>query len=97
MILSFLIGILLSVLTDMNEVATALFFGGFSWLGLLIMLMFIVGLTMAWKYMGLLMLVPTVIFATVYFTNGLGWHGFVMLLTGIFILVHVGMEGKKER
>lgn len=85
----------LSILTDMNDVFNALFFGTGSWLGILLMLMFIVGLTMAWKYVGLLMLPIAIIFGTVYLTNGLGWHGLIMFLTAIFILIYVGMQSKR--
>lgn len=87
--------IVLDVLADMNSVFNALFFGEGSWLGLMIMLIFIVGLTMTWKYTGVLMLIPTGILATLYLTNGLGWHGFIMIGTEIFLLIYVGMQSKR--
>lgn len=88
--------IVLDVLADMNSVFEALFFGDGSWLGLLLMLMFIVGLTMAWKHVGVLMMLVAGMFGVVYLTEGLGLHGVIMIITAIFILIHVTMESRKD-
>lgn len=87
--------IVLDVLADMNSVFDALFFGNGSWLGLLIIIMFAVGLTFAYKYVGLLMLPVTFFLAINYFSEALGWHGLIMILTSIFVIIHVAIEGRK--
>jgi hypothetical protein len=88
--------ILLTVLSDMNEVFTAFFFGNGHWLGLILMISLILGLVMAFKYSVVLMLPVAIVFGTEYLTNGLGWDALIMFLTGIFILVYFVMNrGKK--
>lgn len=87
--------IVLTVLSDMNSVFDALFFGNGSWLGILLIIMFSVGLTFAFKYVGLLMLPVTFFMAIEYFNEALGWHGLIMILTSIFVIIHVAIESKR--
>ena len=85
------------VFTAMDDFFTSLFYGTGSWLGLLLILSLVVGLTFAWKYMGLVMLPVTVLFGITYFSNNLGWHGLIMVFTAIFILGKLTYDAQKDR
>ena len=75
----------LSVLSDMNDVFSAFFFGNGSILGLLLFLALIVGFALMWRYAIVLVQPITVLLAIQYWDNALGWHGLIMILTGIFL------------
>jgi hypothetical protein len=82
-------------MTGMDDVFTSLFFGTGAWLGLLIIIAFVVGITFMWKYTGLVMLPVAVIFGTVYLDNSLGWHALIMFLVSIFIMWKISEDARK--
>lgn len=82
-------------MTAIDDIFTALFTGSGSWLGLLLFLTLILGITFAWKYGGLLVLPVTVFLTFMYFDAGLGWQGLIMVLTGVFILTNLTVQAKK--
>lgn len=82
------------VLSAIADVFTELFTGTGSWLGLLLLLTFIIGLSMMVKYGGLLTLPISVFLAMYYFNAALGWHGLIMMLTAIFVLGNTVIKSK---
>lgn len=86
----------LTVLTDMNDVFTAFFFGNGHWLGLLLMISLILGLVITFKYSIVLMLPVSILFGIEYLAEGLGWDGLIMFMTGTFILVYFVMNRRKH-
>lgn len=83
------------ILSAISDVFTELFTGTGSWLGLLLLLTFIIGITFAWKYGGLLMLPVSIFLGMYYFDNALGWHGLIMILSAIFTLASVINTARK--
>ena len=88
--------IIMDVLADTNAIFQSFLYGDGNIFGLILLLVLIVGLTMAWKYGGLLALFPCVYMGIQYFANDLGWHGIIMILSAIFIVIHIGLETRKQ-
>jgi len=84
-------------MSAIDDVFTALFFGTGSWLGLLLFITLILGVTFAWKYGGLLMMPVSVFLAINYLDNDLGWHGLIMVLVAIFIIGSMVYAEKKGK
>lgn len=80
-------------MSNTMEVAlNELFYGAGIWLGLLIILSFIVGISMKWKYASLLCLPITLFMGIDYLTNGTGnqlWAAIVMFFASFFLLVNL--------
>lgn len=94
MILNFLLTFLYilqvsDVTTAINELFTALFYGSGSWLGLLLFIMFILGITLKFPKAGLLMLPVAVFLGVTYLENDLGWQAIIMWLASVFILLDI--------
>lgn len=83
-------------MSAIDDVFTALFIGTGNWLGLLLFVTLILGITFAWKYGGLLMMPVSVFLGLYYLDNSLGWHGLIMILTAIFIVASMIYEQKKN-
>jgi hypothetical protein len=83
-------------MTAIDDVFTALFVGTGSWLGLLLFITLILGITFAWKYGGLLMMPVSIFLSIYYLDNSLGWHGLIMVLVAIFIVSSMVYETKKD-
>jgi len=83
-------------LSSIAQVFTELFYGSGAWLGLLLFLAIIIGLAFSNKYVGVLML-PVSIFLAISYLDypSLLWHGAIMFICAIFIVVHLLMERDK--
>lgn len=77
-----------------KQLFTEFLFGSGSLLGLTVLLVFIVLIIAKWKYAGILFIPITVLMAIEYFKLDLGWHGVLMLLTTVFILIRLTMDSK---
>ena len=84
-------------MSAIDDVFTALFYGTGSWLGLLLFITLILGITFAWKYGGLLMMPVSIFLGLLYLDNSLGWHGLIMVLVAIFIVGSLVYENKKGK
>jgi len=69
-----------------------LFFGSGSWLGVLLLLAFVVGTLMRWKYSGVLLVPVTVFLAIDYLNHDLGWQSIIMFVTSVFILMYMARK-----
>lgn len=74
-------------MSEVDEVFNSLFYGGGSWLGLILMLILIIGLCIKWRNASVIMLPISMLLGINYLSNSLGWHGLIMFLTSIFILI----------
>lgn len=73
-----------------QAIFSELFYGAGSWLGLLILLVFIVALCLAQRYLGLLMLPVAIYLGIEYLTYPtLMWNALIMFLASIFILMNL--------
>jgi len=70
----------------------ALFYGEGSWLGLLLMIALIVGLVSKWKLAGGLFIPVSIFMGINYFNHDLGWHGLIMFLVAIFVLIYMAFD-----
>jgi hypothetical protein len=70
-----------------DEVFNSLFYGAGSWLGLILMLILMIGLTLKWRNASVIMMPMSVMLGINYLNNNLGWHALIMFLTAIFILI----------
>jgi hypothetical protein len=76
----------------MSEIAIAfdeLFYGSGMWLGLLLLIAIIIGISLKAKWAGIITLPATVFMGINYLTEGLMWHAILMVLTGVFIVVNM--------
>lgn len=85
------------MMSAIDDVFTSLFVGTGSWLGLLLFITLILGITFAWKYGGLLMMPVSIFLGIYYLDNSLGWHGLIMILVAIFIVGSMVNEQKKGK
>jgi len=69
-----------------------LLYGSGSWFGILLLLAFIIGLLMRWKYSGVLLLPVTVFLAIDYLNNDLAWHSIIMFVSSVFIIVYMAKK-----
>jgi len=69
-----------------------LLYGSGSWFGVLLLLAFIIGLLMRWKYSGVLLLPVTVFLAIDYLNNDLAWQSMIMFVTSVFIIVYMAKK-----
>ena len=83
------------ILAGIDDVFNSLLYGAGAWIGFLILLTLVVGLTFAWKYMGILTLFASILIGINYLDNQLGWQGLGMFLTGIFIIGKLAVEAKR--
>lgn len=82
----------------MSAIALAfdeLFFGAGSWLGLLLLLAMIIGLSTKLKYGGVLMIPVTLGLGIAYLDNLLYWPSLIMFFSLVFILVGMARRGKE--
>ncbi len=84
-----------SVTTALNDLFTVLFYGSGAWLGLLLLLIMILGISVKFKKAGLLMLPVSVFLGVEYMTNSLGWHALIMWLASVFILLDMAFSLRK--
>ena len=70
-----------------NEALEALLYGSGSWLGILIILAFVVALILKWKYAGVLLFPVTLFLGLDYIGQSLNWHAMIMFFTTVFMLV----------
>lgn len=75
-----------------DDAFNALFYGAGSWLGLLLMIALIVGLVSKWKLAGGLFIPVSIFMGINYFNHDLGWHGLIMFLVAIFVLIYMAFE-----
>lgn len=78
---------------EMEELFTALLYGGGNWIGLLVISTLVAGLTLKWKYAGLVCMAATIFIGINYLEHDLGWNALIMFLETIFILGYLA-EGK---
>jgi len=69
-----------------------LLYGSGSWFGVLLLLAFIIGLLMRWKYSGVLLLPVTVFLAIDYLNNDLAWQSIIMFVSSVFIIVYMAKK-----
>jgi len=69
-----------------------LLYGTGSWFGILILLAFIGGMLMRWKYSGVLLFPVSIFLAIEYLNKDLGWQSLIMFVTSIFILVYMAKK-----
>jgi hypothetical protein len=75
-----------------DDAFTALFYGAGSWLGLLLMIALIAGLVSKWKLAGGLFIPVSIFMGINYFNHDLGWHGLIMFLVAIFVLIYMAFD-----
>jgi len=75
-----------------DDAFNALFYGEGSWLGLLLMIALIVGLVSKWKLAGGLFIPVSIFMGINYFNHDLGWHGLIMFLVAIFVLIYMAFD-----
>lgn len=79
-----------------QAIFSELFYGSGSWLGLLILLIFIVALSLAQQYLGLLMLPVAIYLAIEYLSYpALMWNALIMFLASIFIVINL-VRGRND-
>lgn len=77
-----------------QAILAELFYGSGSWLGLLILMVFIVSLCLAQRYWGLLMLPVTVYLGIDYLVYPtLMWNAIIMFITSVFVIINVFRKG----
>jgi len=69
-----------------------LLYGTGSWFGVLLLLAFIIGLLMRWKYSGVLLLPVTIFLGIDYLNNDLGWQSIIMFASSVFIIVYMAKK-----
>jgi len=69
-----------------------LLYGSGSWFGVLLLLAFIIGLLMRWKYSGVLLLPITIFLAIDYLNNDLAWQSIIMFVSSVFIIVYMAKK-----
>lgn len=81
----------------MSAIFTELFYGAGAWLGLLLYLAIIIGLTLKTKYAGVLML-PVSIFLGISYLSypALTWNAVIMFFSAIFIVANLAKNRKGE-
>lgn len=82
-------------MSDIDEVFTSLFFGGGAWLGLMLFVVLMIGLTYKAKELGILMFPISILLGIEYLDAGLGWHSFIMFCTTLFIVFFIVKESKE--
>jgi len=70
----------------------SLLFGQGAWLGVLIILMFVVALMLAWKYSGVLLIPVTIFLGIAYLGEDLFWHSIIMFLSAVFIMFYMAKQ-----
>lgn len=73
--------------SDVSIAFTELFYGSGSWLGLLLLLAIIIGLSVKSRFAGLLM-IPVCIFLGISYLSypSLMWNGLIMFFASVFII-----------
>jgi hypothetical protein len=70
-----------------------LFYGSGAWLGILLLLVIILGISLKTKYAGLLMIPVTVFLGIDYLTEDMLWHSIIMFITSVFVVINVFRKG----
>lgn len=66
-----------------------LFYGSGAWLGLLLLLILLILLSLKVKFANLLTVPITIFLGIEYLSNDLMWHGFIMFLSSIFLILNL--------
>jgi hypothetical protein len=79
------------------EFFTELMFGSGSWIGLILIVVLLLLIGFINKYGGMLSMPISVLIFFEYINQGLGWHGIIVFLVGIVMLLSstYQMKGKK--
>ena len=78
-----------AVYTAVNDAFQALFFGSGSWLGILLFLSIYLGLTLKWKYAGVLFLPVTIFLGLDYISHDLAWHAIIIWISSLFLMFYM--------
>lgn len=73
-------------LSTINEAFQSLLYGDGSWIGILLILTFIIGLMLKWKYSGVLLFPVTLFLGLDYLGESLNWHAAIMFFTTVFMV-----------
>ncbi len=79
------------------EIAVAfqeLFYGSGAWLGILLLLSIIIGLSLKEKYAAVMMLPVCIFLGIDYITNDLLWNALIMFFSSIFIVFNLARNKK---
>lgn len=76
----------------MSAVIDALLYGSFSWFLLIVFIIIVFAAVIMRKALGALMVPVCVLVGLEYLANGLGWHGLIMLLTSMFIVIYIATK-----
>jgi len=78
----------------LSAAINALLYGSFSWYLLIIFIILAFTAVLIRRALGALMVPICVLFGLEYLANDLGWHGLIMILTSVFLVIY--MATKKE-
>lgn len=87
------------MMSSIEQTFYELFYGSGIWLGILLLLAIVTGLSMRFKYAGLLCLPVTIFIGIDYITNSGGnqnllWASIIMFFTSIFLVINLMRESK---
>jgi len=80
-------------LSSIALVLDELFYGSGSWLGILLLLILIIGISLKEKYAGLLMLPVTVFIGLDYLSENMLWHMIIMFTASAFVVLNIFRKG----
>jgi hypothetical protein len=66
-----------------------LFYGSGMWLGILLIIAIIIGISLKTKWAGLITLPATVFLGINYLTNDFMWGGLLMFCTSVFVILNI--------
>jgi hypothetical protein len=79
-------------LSTIAEVFEELFYGSGMWLGILLILAMVIGISLKTRYSSVLMLPVCIFMGITYITNGTGnqlWGAIIMFFSAIFLVVNL--------